>query len=213
METRSIDELPPLASGAHAPDAGAMCVMEAVAFIAREPWSDHPACACPVIAAFMRAWNDGLPDDERDALLRPLIPRLVGSRSTTAIEHRRSLMAADWMVREHTPAWLRLAGLTTQADALASLPEITSMAQVPSIRGLIEAAGDDAFAAREAAWAAAGEAAREAAWAAASAAASAAAWAAARAAARDALNPTRIALQQSALRLVERMIAVTEDAA
>lgn len=194
--------IPPLSEGGHDPDEGAMCVMEAVAFVAGEPWSDSPQCACPVIAAFLRAWNDALPDDERDALLRPLIPRLVGTRGSDALAHRRSLLAADWLVREQTPAWLRLAGLTAQADALAALPEITSMAQVPSIRGAIEAARDSADAARAAARAAA----RDAAW----DAARAAAWDAAWAAAWAAVNPTRLALQQSALRLVERMIAATE---
>ena len=46
-----------LKSGAHSPDS-TFCVMEAVAFVAGEEWSDHPVCACPVISAFMRAWND-----------------------------------------------------------------------------------------------------------------------------------------------------------
>ena len=212
-----------LKSGNSAENEARMCVMEAVAYVAGEPWSDHPKCACPVITAFMVSWNDGLPSDaERNRLLAPLIPRLVGTRNK-ALEERRSLMAADWLVREHTPAWLRLAGLTTQADALTNLPEITSMAQVPSIRGPLEAARKDADAAGDAAraaawdaaWAAAGDAARaaagdaawDAAWAAAWDAARAAAWAAVWDAARDALAETTATLQQSALRLVERMIA------
>ena len=177
-----------LDSGGHRPNEGAMCAMEAVAFIAREPWSDHPECACPVIGAFMRSWNDGLNDADRNALLLPLIPKLVGTRGSKALEERRALMAADWLVRTHTPAWLRLAGLTAQADLLTALPEITAMAQVPSIRGPLEAVRKDAAAAGAAAgaaaWAAAGAAARaaarDAAWAAAWAAAGAAAWAAAR---------------------------------
>lgn len=183
-----------LAQGSHYDLAKGACVMEAVAYVAGEPWSDHPQCVCPVIAAFCRSWNDALPDDERNALLKPLIPRLVGTRSTKEIEDRRALMAADWFVRVNTPAWLRLAGLTTHADALAALPEITSMAQAPSIRGAIEAARKDAAAA----WAAAWDAAR------------AAAWAAARAAAWDAadkkLAPVKAELQQSALALLDRMI-------
>ncbi len=171
-------EITALEHGSH--DAsGHFCAMEAVAYVAGEPWSDHPQCACPVIGTFMRSWNDALPnDDERTRLLMPLIPRLVGTRSTKAIEDRRAMMAADWLVRTHTPAWLRLAGLTAQADAIASLPEITSMAQIPSIREPLEAVRRDAAAAGAAAGAAARAAARDAAW--------AAAWAAARAAARDA---------------------------
>ena len=69
--------LPPLSKGAHKHEDEGACVMEAVAYVAGEPWTDRPACACPVISAFMRAWNDDLPTDaDRDRLLRPLIPRL-----------------------------------------------------------------------------------------------------------------------------------------
>jgi hypothetical protein len=220
-----------LDQGAHTTPEEGMCVMEAVAFVRGLPFSDHPPCVCPVIGAFMRAWNDGLPDDERNALLLPLIPRLINTKGSKALEERRALMAADWLVRVHTPAWLRLAGLIAQADALASLPEITSMAQVPSIRGPLEAVRKDAAAAwaaawdaaRAAAWAAArdaardaaGDAARDAAWDAARAAAWDAAWDAARDAAWDAANkklaPVKEELQQSALGLVERMIAVSEE--
>jgi len=175
-----------LKSGAHSPDS-TFCVMEAVAFVAGEKWSDSPECACPVISAFLRSWNDALPSDaERDRLLKPLIPMLVNTRKKS-LELKRSLMAADWLIRVHTPAWLRLAGLVKQAESLEQLPEITAMKQFPSIRGPIEAVRQDADAARAAAraasWAAARAAAEDAAGAAARAAAGAASWAAARAAA------------------------------
>lgn len=185
-----------LERGAHQPDH-TFCVMEAVAFVAGEKWGDSPQCSCPVISAFLRSWNDSLPNNaERDRLLKPLIPSLIGTRASKEIETRRSLMAADWLVRVHTPAWLRLAGLNSQADSLSSLPEITSMAQVPSIQGPLEAVRKDAYAAWDAAW----DAAR------------AAAGAAARAAAGAKLQPTVDELQQPALELVKRMIAVTEKA-
>ena len=182
--------LRPLAKGAH-PSHDAMCVMEAVAFVAGEPWSDRPKCACPVISTFLRFWNDDLPDDERDTLLRPLIPQLIGTRGDVAMERRRATMAADWLIRVHTPAWLRLAKLDAHADALAALPEITDFAQCPSLMPTLNAAKQDADAA--------GAAARDAAWDAAEAAAGDAAWAA--------LSTTRRELQQSALTLVARMIA------
>ena len=192
IDTYRLARVTILHGGSHKPPNGEFkaCIMEAVSYIAGEPWSDSPECACPVISAFLRAWNDALPNDERTSLLLPLIPRLVGTRGSAALSHRRSLMAADWLVRTHTVAWLRMAGLNAQADVLASLPEITSMAQVPSIRPAIEAVQRDAAAvraaARDAAWDAAGAAARDAAWDAAGAAARAAAWDAARAAARAA---------------------------
>jgi hypothetical protein len=183
--------VPPLSRGSHGPSEHAMCVMEAVAFVSGEAWSDHPSCVCPVITAFLVNWNDSLPDDERDTLLRPLIPLVVGTRNTQQVERRRALMAVDWLVREHTPAWLRLAGLTSQADALAGLPAITDyMAQCPSLMPTLMAVRQDAgaagAAARAAAGAAARAAARAAAWDAAGAAAGAAAWDAAWDAARDA---------------------------
>jgi hypothetical protein len=52
--TERLALIAPLAKGAHE-DHEAMCVMEAVAFVAGEPWSDYPECACPVISAFLRA--------------------------------------------------------------------------------------------------------------------------------------------------------------
>ena len=82
-----------LRSGGHEPqqiESGEACVMEAVAFVAGLPLSDSPECCCPVIASFMRAWNDGLPcDADRDRLLKPLIEQLVGTRSTAQVEERR----------------------------------------------------------------------------------------------------------------------------
>src|ERR1700692_3434122 len=190
---RKIAELS-LKSGSHSPDS-TFCVMEAVAFVAGEPWSDHPVCACPVISAFMRSWNDALPTDaDRDRLLKDLIPKLVGTKSTKKVEKKRSLMAADWLIRVHTPTWLRLAGLAAQADRIAALPEITAMAQYLSLRGPLEAVRDDASAARDAAWGPARAAAWDAAW--------AAAW--------KKLAPTVLVLQKSALELVTRMIEATK---
>ena len=179
-----------------------------------EPAVPAGPCACPVIGSFLRTWNDNLPDDKRTELLRPLVPRLVGTRGSRELERRRALMCADWVVRVYTPAWLRLAKLSVHADALESLPEITDMAQVPSIKPAIEAALRAAIAARDAAgsavWDAAGSAAGsavwDAAWHAAMDAARAAAWDAAWDAAGSALAPTVEHLQQSALDLVNRMI-------
>jgi hypothetical protein len=160
-----------------------MCVMEAVAYVAGEAWSDAPQCACPVITAFMVSWNDGLPTDaDRDRLLKPLIPLIVGTRSTPAVEQKRATMSADWLIRTYTPAFLRLAKLDKQADLLASLPEITDFAQCPSLVPALNAVRDDAAAARDAA--------RDAAWA--------------------ALQNTVTELQASAQDLLRRMCEVSE---
>jgi hypothetical protein len=158
-----------LKAGSHTEPAAGMCVMEAAAYLAGEPFSDHPECASPVIGAFLRNWNDALPDDDRQNL-KQYIPRLVGSRGIAEQEERRSWMALDWLVRVQTPAWLRLAGLTDQADLLAGLAEVDPET-CPSIKPTLEAVRQDASAAWDAAWDAAGDAAgaaaRDAAWAAA----------------------------------------------
>jgi hypothetical protein len=102
------------------------CVMEWVCILAgEERVTDHPACACPVISAFMIRWNDRLPDDQtRTRLLRPLIPHLLNTRSTRAIERKRGYMAADWGVREQSPRLLRAMGFAAQADRLSALAPI-----------------------------------------------------------------------------------------
>src|ERR1700737_2086942 len=114
-----------LEHGSHkSPDDG-MCVMEAVAYVAGEKHSDHPQCACPTISAFLRQWNDDLDDAGRQKL-KPYIPKLVGTKATKAIEQRRGLLLADWMLRVHTPAWLDLGGMKEQADKIRALPELGS---------------------------------------------------------------------------------------
>ena len=226
IDTARLAKIKTLESGSHRNADAGMCAMEAAAYIAREKFSDHPECVCPVIGSFMRSWNDGLPDADRTALLLPLIPLTIGTRGSHELAKRRSFMAADWLIRTHTVAWLRLAKLDTQAAILEALPEITAMAQIPSIRGPIEAVCRDAVASGASAWAAveaaawaaagaaawdaAGDAARDATRDAAWDAAWAAAGAATGVAARDALRPTTIALQGSAADLVRRMCAMTE---
>lgn len=76
-----------LSAGSHGSIEAGACVMEIVAHVAGDPWSDSPPCACPIIAAFLRSWNDALPTNaDRDRLLKPLVPFVVGTRSTPAIE-------------------------------------------------------------------------------------------------------------------------------
>ena len=172
-----------LAFGSHKTREEGMCLLEAVAYIAGEPHTDRPKCVCPVLAAFGRAWNDALDDEDRNRLLRPFIPRLVGTRSTVEVEQRRAFMAADWAVRVATPVWLRAAGLVDEAGALEALAPLTSaeacIKAMPTIRQAREAALASGAAATGAVTGAARDAARAAATAAAVAASTAAAGAAA----------------------------------
>src|SRR5262245_6835278 len=104
-----------LAFGAHQ-RGEEMCAMEAAAYLAGEPHSDHPECVSLVIAAFMRSWNDGLPNAQRD-ILKPWIVKCLHTRTTSADEETRAWLATDWLVRVHAPAWLDLAGLEGDATA------------------------------------------------------------------------------------------------
>jgi hypothetical protein len=206
-----------LESGVHDPPANSLvhaCVMEAVAYVVGEPWSDHPECASPVIGVFLRSWNDSLGNEDRQAL-KPLIARLVDTNAGTQVEEKRAWMAADWLARECAPALLRLAGLTHHAVALEGLGSLTAPrraeAALPKLAAARAAARAAAWrsardAARDAAWAAEWEAGREtgrdAAWSAARAttwvAARAAVWAIARGLVRDAARDTAWAAARQA---------------
>ncbi len=173
-----------LERGSHLPD-GAACVMEAVAYLAGEPWSDHPICASPIITSFLISWNDSMNDSDRQ-MLKPYIPRLVGTRTNKADETVRAWMLTDWLARECAPAFFRCAGLTERAEMLAALAPLTSTATARKAQPTLDAARKDSAAARVAAGDAAWDAARGAAWDAARVAARDAARVAARVAARGA---------------------------
>ncbi|MGH2374715.1 MAG: hypothetical protein ACRDIC_14770, partial [bacterium] len=99
----------PLLAGGHSPDSQ-MCVMEAVAYVAGEEWTDSPKCASQVIAQFLRSWNDALSDEDRQRL-KPYIPKVIGTAASTEAEERRAWIVTDWLSRTLAPAFLRLAGL------------------------------------------------------------------------------------------------------
>jgi len=171
--------------GAHNPNH-TFCVMEAVAYVAGEEWTDSPQCVSPVIGAFLRVLNDSLDFDTRQQL-KPYIPRVIGTNTDKKADEARAWLATDWLVRECAPAFLRCAGLTDHAETLEQLASLDSAVRTKSVQKDIVAARDAAgAAARDVAWDAAGAAARDAAWDAARAAAWDAAWAAAKAAAWDA---------------------------
>ena len=223
-----------LSNGAHATREQGMCVMEAIAYIAGRDHSDHPPCASRVITSFLVSWNDALPDNAtRDRLLKPLVPLVVDTAGSPALELRRAYMCMDWLLRECAPTFLALTpDLVKHADALRGGAEVVDLKTIKQILPQAREAQKAAAAAWAAARAAAGAAARDAAWAAARDAARAAArdaardaawdaaWAAARAAAGDAagdaaraaLAPTVKALQKSALLLLDRMIEVGKEA-
>ena len=189
-----------LRSGGHSKRSDGVCLLEAVAWFAGKPHTDHPPCVSGVLGAFGRAFNDAIPDDARQRLI-PYIPQLVGTATDDiALECRRAFMAADAAVRIFASLAFRAAGLGAEADKLAALSEVVDEATARSARSAAwsaESAAWSAWSAESAesaagsaawsAWSAARSAAESAASAAESAAGSAAwsAWSAARSAAID----------------------------
>jgi hypothetical protein len=189
-----------LKTGKHKNRVNGMCAMEAAAWLAGEPHSDQPACVDPVIATVVRTWQDRLNDDQRELLVKPLVPLLVGTRSTPAAQHARAIACADWAIRHVVPTWLRLTpSLVEHADALAALPELATVdALKDASKRVVSAAGaaDRSAGAAARSGARAADAAADAAAGAAAAAADAAAdaaWAAARSARSAARSAARAA--------------------
>ena len=78
-----------LARGKHtSPRAGA-CVMELASMLAGEDFTDRPASVCPVIAAFLRAYNDAIDDRRRQDLYR-YASAAVGTHASTVVTRARA---------------------------------------------------------------------------------------------------------------------------
>lgn len=116
----------PFRRGVHhggGPETGG-CPMELASFLADGSWTDRHACICPVIGAFLRPLNDGMPDGTTRARhFAAIVPRLVNTHDPS-LARRRAFLAADFAVREAAPIALDAAGRTEDAARLRALPPI-----------------------------------------------------------------------------------------
>jgi len=119
-----------LKKGAHKASEAGMCALEAVAWLAEEPHSDSPQCACPVIASFVRRLNDIMTNGERKELV-PLLQGIIGTKGSSELERKRGFACADWAVRVILPMRLDhyaqtegLESLAEHAAALRDLPKV-----------------------------------------------------------------------------------------
>src|SRR5690242_15192942 len=69
-----------------------VCVMEAVAWVAGEPHTDHPKCACQVLTSMAIDVNDRTDANGRQELVKA-IPALVGSRTKSKRTYFRRIKA------------------------------------------------------------------------------------------------------------------------
>ena len=84
-----------LGAGSHASPAQGACVMELASMLAGARFSDRPRTVCPVIAGFLRSYNDRLPERELDQLYA-LAPLVLGSASTRSVRRHRTFRLLEW---------------------------------------------------------------------------------------------------------------------
>jgi len=78
-----------LARGKHTSPRTGACVMEVASMLAGEDFTDRPTSVCPVIAAFLRAYNDAVDDRRRQDLYR-YASAAVGTRASTEVTRARA---------------------------------------------------------------------------------------------------------------------------
>jgi hypothetical protein len=84
-----------LGKGRHSsPDHGA-CVMELASMLAGESFTDHPRSVSPVIATFLRSYNDMVDDDRRQDLYR-YAAEVVGTARDERAERARADRLIEW---------------------------------------------------------------------------------------------------------------------
>jgi hypothetical protein len=110
-----------LKNGSHREREAGVCLMEAVAWFANEPHSDHPQCASPVLTHFGIGLNDNFTDEYRKKLI-PLIPKLVGTRNPN-LEAARLSVLCNGVLRQILPASLRRFADRVQAAGDAELAD------------------------------------------------------------------------------------------
>jgi hypothetical protein len=135
-----------LRPGRHrAPEDGA-CVMELASMLAGERFTDHPRSVCPIIAAFLRPYNDRIGAALRNDLYA-IASAVVGTagdrrlRRTRVARCRAQLLALEPHTRRCTlPRGGRALAATCayayvrhgrHAEALAFVADLAAMSQAP----------------------------------------------------------------------------------
>lgn len=84
-----------LARGKHSSPRHGACVMELASMLAGERFSDRPRTVSPVIAAFLRGYNDLVDDQRRQDLIR-YASRAVGTAASEEVERARATRLVQW---------------------------------------------------------------------------------------------------------------------
>jgi hypothetical protein len=155
-----------LARGKHTSPRTGACVMELASMLAGEDFTDRPTSVCPVIAAFLRAYNDAV-DDRRRQDLYGYASAAVGTRATTEVTRARARRCVEEMralrrwplgpftapraLPESVPGMERLAGRLARelhrsgigghTRALAFADELIAMDAAPAARPGLSGSG------------------------------------------------------------------------
>ena len=99
-----------LSAGKHRTPAHGVCAMELSSMLSDNLFTDHPRKVCPVLAAFLRGYNDALPDRRRRDLFA-VAAAVVGSRTPDPeTRERRGQAVQDlaleaWRARRVPTPW------------------------------------------------------------------------------------------------------------
>jgi hypothetical protein len=106
--------------------------MELASMLADEPFSDRPANASPVIAAFLRTYNDGIDDDRRQDLYS-LAASIVGTAGGRRVERDRASRCLEFArsLGAGTPSGRGAIGIATP-EASGSWAALAALRSGPS---------------------------------------------------------------------------------
>lgn len=124
-----------LAPGKHDTPANGVCVLELASMLAGEPFSDQPRSVCPVIAAYLRAYNDGADDHSRRGLYGAAA-RVVGTRAGQEVARARAHRCHELTADLHA-AWSPLRGGLAPPSPLSVRDEALEAAGVHLARMLL----------------------------------------------------------------------------
>jgi hypothetical protein len=120
-----------LSQGRHRSPTAGVCVMELASMVSGEPFSDHPSTVSPVIAGFLRGYNDGVGSRRRPALKRFAVETLDTVAGRDVERRRRELvrgsargvlrrvLARYWLMRGTGEGGAFFVGLTVARDVEA----------------------------------------------------------------------------------------------
>ena len=116
------------------------CVMECVAYVAGEPHTDHPSCACPVVTKVAAFVNDEYPAVRENGLSSRVL-RLAGSNKSPEASKQRAYFLMDFVLRTVTPNSIRR-HTPALADAFAQLSPVDCPERMKPVHALVSALRD-----------------------------------------------------------------------